>query len=68
MLAEREYWEVGMWKETKSGKNFFIKLGSALSNEDGGFTCFMDALPLPGPKGGCRLTIKPQPTPIQVRY
>ena len=54
-----EYWDVGTWKETKSGKNFFTKLGSATQNEDGGWTIFLDALPLPGSKGGCRMTIKP---------
>lgn len=59
-MADSEWWEVGTWKETKSGKNFFIKLGGAKAAEDGGFTCYLDALPLPGPKGGCMLVIKPQ--------
>ena len=59
-MADKEWWDVGMFKETPNGKNFFIKLGSAAPNEDGGFTIYFDALPLPGPKGGCRVSIKPR--------
>lgn len=59
-MADKEWWDVGMWKETKSGKNYFIKLGSAAPTDDGGFVCYFDALPLPGPKGGCRVSIKPR--------
>lgn len=55
-----EYWDVGTWKETKTGKNFFIKLGSATQGDTGEWTIYLDALPLPGPKGGCRMSIKPQ--------
>lgn len=55
-------WDVVTWKKLPSGKNFRRVIGSALpKKEGGGFTLFLDALPLPGPDGSCQLSVeKPQ--------
>lgn len=54
-----EYWDVGQWKETPTGKNFFVKLGSAKQKADGGFYIEFDALPLqrPDDKGNVRCSV-----------
>lgn len=41
-----DFWDVGQWKETATGKKFFVKLGSAKQKKDGGFYVELDALPL----------------------
>lgn len=56
-----EWWEVGQWKEAKSGKKWFLKLGSAKQDDKtGGFVIFMDALPIQDSAGRCMLNIQPQ--------
>lgn len=58
-----DFWEVGQWKETQTGKNFFVRLGTAKQKDDGGFYIDLDALPLQRPdKNGnvrCSLVIQP---------
>ena len=62
-MANSDYWDVGQWKETASGKNFFVRLGSAKQRDDGGFYVDLDALPIqrPDQKGNLRLSIVIQP-------
>lgn len=54
-----DYFDCGQWTETASGKKRFVKLGSAKQNDKGNWDIYLDALPMPGPKG-CRLSIMPQ--------
>lgn len=55
-----DWWEVGQWKEAKSGKKWFLKLGSAKQDDrNGGFVIFMDALPIQDSAGRCMLNIQP---------
>jgi hypothetical protein len=58
-----DYWDVGQWKETGSGKNFFVRLGSAKQRDGGGFYVDFDALPMPRPdqKGNLRCSVVIQP-------
>ena len=42
-----DYIDCGYYKKTKSGKNYFVKVGSAKMKDDGGFTVFLDAYPIP---------------------
>ncbi len=53
-----DYWEAGYFKKTKTGKNFFIKCGSAKQNDNGGFTVYLDSYPLAG-EFGVTLNINP---------
>lgn len=42
----------------KDGRTYFNKIGVMFSNRSGdGFTCFFEALPLPGPDG-CKVIVK----------
>ena len=54
-----EFWDVGYFKETKNGKQFFVRLGSARKKDDGGFWVNLDALPLQDSAGRCSLVIAP---------
>lgn len=43
----------------KDGRSYFTKIGVMFPNRSGeGFTCFFEALPLPGPEG-CKVIVKP---------
>ena len=42
-----DYWDVGTFKKTQSGKSFFVRLGRAQQSDDGGFRLYLDALPAP---------------------
>lgn len=56
-----EWWEIGQWKESKSGKKWFFKLGSAKPDEKtGGFVIFLDGLPIQDSAGRCMLNVQPQ--------
>jgi hypothetical protein len=55
-----DYFDCISFKKTKTGKTFAVRLGSAKKRDDGGFNCYLDALPLPGPDGSCQLTIAPR--------
>jgi hypothetical protein len=42
----------------KDGKSYFTKIGVMFPNRSGdGFTCFFEALPIPGPDG-CKVIVK----------
>ena len=42
----------------KDGKSYFTKVGVMFPNRNGeGFTCFFEALPIPGPDG-CKVIVK----------
>jgi len=42
-----DYFECVAWKETKTGKKFAVRLGSAKKRDDGGFFVNLDAMPAP---------------------
>lgn len=54
-----EYFECSLWKETKTGKKFSVRLGSAKKRDDGGFWVDLDAMPAPV-DGRFSFTIQPQ--------
>jgi hypothetical protein len=54
-----DFWDVGQFKKTQSGKNRFVKLGYAKKKDDGGFFVNLDALPLPDEQGRVSLSISP---------
>jgi hypothetical protein len=42
----------------KDGRSYFTKIGVMFPNRSGdGFTCFFEALPIPGPDG-CKVIVK----------
>jgi hypothetical protein len=42
----------------KDGRSYFTKIGVMFPNRNGdGFTCFFEALPIPGPDG-CKVIVK----------
>jgi len=49
------YFDCIVWKETKNGKKYAVKIGSAKQRDDGGFYVDLDANPLDG-----KFTISPQ--------
>lgn len=51
-----DFWDVGQFKKTASGKSRFVKLGYAKPTEEGGFFVNFDALPLPDEQG--RVSVK----------
>ena len=51
--------EVVLWKESKNGKKFTVRIGSATPRDDGGMNVWLDALPTPDNKGNWALTIQP---------
>jgi hypothetical protein len=55
-----DFWDVGQFKKTQSGKNRFVKLGYAKQKDDGGFFVNLDALPLPDEQGRVSIAISPQ--------
>ena len=46
-MADNVYWEVVQWRESKNGKNWAVKLGSAKQKDDGGFYVDLNAYPVP---------------------
>jgi len=54
-----DFWDVGQFKKTASGKNRFVKLGYAKQKDDGGFFVNLDALPLPDEQGRVSIAISP---------
>lgn len=53
-------YDVGQWKDTKTGKKFFVRLGTAVDRkEGGGMNVYLDALPLFN-DGACSFSIMPQ--------
>ena len=55
-----DYFDVGSFKKKKSGGAYFVRLGSAKQRDDGGFTCWLDAMPSPGESGQYEIQIVPQ--------
>lgn len=58
-----QWWEMGYFVETQSGKSRFIKIGSARPRDDGGFWLNFDSLPIPTPdrQGNVRVSAVVQP-------
>jgi len=54
-MADR--FDVVSFRKTKNDKVFAIRLGSATKRDDGGFSCWLDALPAPGPSGTYEIQI-----------
>ena len=46
-MADNQYWEVLQWRESKNGKNWAVKLGSAKQKDDGGFYVDLNCYPIP---------------------
>ena len=42
-----ERMDVVAWKQTKNGKWFAVRLGSAAQNKKGGWDLYLDAIPAP---------------------
>jgi len=58
-MADR--FDVVSFRKTKAGKVFAVRLGSASKREgDEGFSCWLDAMPAPGPSGQYEIQIVPQ--------
>lgn len=55
-----DYFDVGSFKKKKAGGAYFVRLGSAKPRDDGGFTCWLDAMPSPGESGQYEIQIVPQ--------
>lgn len=51
-----DYMDIGMFKKTRNGKPYFVRMGSAAPREGGGFFLNLDALPY----GEGTLVIVPQ--------
>lgn len=54
-----DYYECVAWKETRNGKKFAVRLGSAKKRDDGGFWVNLDAIPAPT-EGQYSFVIQPQ--------
>lgn len=53
--------DVISFKKTKNAKVYAVRLGSAAKRDDGeGFSCWLDAMPTPGPSGQYEIQIVPQ--------
>jgi hypothetical protein len=48
-MADR--FDVISFRKTKNGKVFAVRLGTATTRDDGGFSCWLDAMPAPGESG-----------------
>lgn len=63
-MADGEFWDVLQWRESKNGKSWSVKLGSAKQKQDGGFYVDLVAYPIPtvDDRGQlrCSFTIQPQ--------
>lgn len=51
-----DYMDIGMFKESRKGKKYFVRIGSAAPREGGGYFLNLDALPY----GEGTLVIVPQ--------
>ncbi len=61
-MADR--YEVISFRKTKNDKVFAVKLGTAMPRDDGGFSCWLDAMPAPGASGVYEIQIvKPREKP-----
>lgn len=58
MAITTDRMDVGQWRKSKNDKDFFVRLGSAITLKNGNIAIYLDALPMPGPDG-CQLTIQP---------
>lgn len=54
-----ERYDVISFRKTKNDKVFVVRLGSASPREGGGFNCWLDAMPVPGPSGSYEIQIMP---------
>jgi hypothetical protein len=58
-----DFWDVLQWRESKNGKAWAVKLGSAKQKDDGGFWVDLTAYPIPtlDDRGQlrCSFTIQP---------
>ena len=54
-----DYFDVVMFKQTKTGKTFAVRLGSASARDDGGFNLYLDAIPAPQ-EGQYKLCVVPR--------
>ena len=59
-MADKVYWDCIKWRESRSGKAFPVRLGSALQRDDGGFQIFLDSYPTPDDRGQVTFVIQPQ--------
>ncbi len=44
-------YDVISFKKTKNDKVFAVRLGTATPRDDGGWSCWLDAIPAPGASG-----------------
>ena len=59
-MPNREYWEVGTFiQRPNQARAFFQRLGSALQKDDGGFTIYLNALPIPNNEGSVVIVVSP---------
>lgn len=52
-----DYFDVISFKKTKNDKVIAIRLGSAKARDDGGFNCWLDAMPCTSPSGQYEIQI-----------
>lgn len=59
-------YDVISFRKTKNDKVFAVRLGTATPRDDGGFSCWLDAMPTPGASGVYEIQIvKPRDKPKQ---
>lgn len=56
-MADR--FDVISFRKSKNDKVYAVRLGSASPRDDGGFNCWLDAMPAPGPSGSYEIQITP---------
>lgn len=52
-----ERFDVINFRKTKNDKVFAVRIGTASPRDDGGFNCWLDAMPAPGPSGSYEIQI-----------
>lgn len=52
--------DVISFRKSKNDKVYAVRLGSASPRDDGGYNCWLDAMPAPGPSGSFEIQIVPQ--------
>ena len=50
-------YDVISFKKTKNDKVFAVRLGTATARDDGGWSCWLDAMPAPGASGSYEIQI-----------
>ena len=50
-------YDVISFKKTKNDKVFAVRLGTATPRDDGGWSCWLDAIPAPGASGSYEIQI-----------